>query len=142
LPPGVKFAPRGNLASRGDKPFHLTPVLFTPSFATRDEHSLLLRRMEGQTDILSTFCWLFGVILSTYCQHIVDILPTFWRHFVDILSTYCRLFGVILSTFCRHIVDFLASLRNSGFRQRNAVLTRSQSYDFWIYSYNSSVVVG
>jgi hypothetical protein len=27
-------------------------------------------------------------------------------------------------------------------RSNNGLLTRSQSYDFWIYSYNASVVVG
>jgi hypothetical protein len=47
LPPGVKFAPRGELCPIGE--------MFTPLFTPRGESTLLFRRIEGRSKELHTW---------------------------------------------------------------------------------------
>jgi hypothetical protein len=52
-PPGVKFAPTGELGPRGE--LCSLGRMLTPSFTPRGKHSIVFGRMEGQTENFREF---------------------------------------------------------------------------------------
>jgi hypothetical protein len=51
FPPGVKFSPGVNLAPRGE--LCALGLMFTPSFTSRGEHTLLFRRIKVEKKIFT-----------------------------------------------------------------------------------------